>query len=88
MTAKQLAKRCGSEACVALLPSPDPTAHIFGLLANHPDNICLNTYDPEYFGSLPDDDAKWAFLKCLNSGIGPSPFPCRRCLLHFRLVAN
>ena len=38
------------------------------LAAANPDNICLNTFDAEYYESLSDDD-KAAFLKCLNSGI-------------------
>ena len=46
----------------------DPSEKIAALLAENPDNICLNTYDPEYFNSLSDGD-KPAFLQCLNSGI-------------------
>ena len=46
----------------------DPSAKIAALLADNPDNICLNTYDPEYYNSLSDED-KPAFLQCLNSGI-------------------
>jgi creatine kinase len=53
------------------LPEPaaeDPAAKIAALLADNPDNICLNTFDPEYYNSLSDED-KPAFLQCLNSGI-------------------
>ena len=38
------------------------------LSAANPDNICLNTFDAEYYTSL-SDDAKAAFLQCLTSGI-------------------
>ena len=53
------------------LPEPaaeDPSAKIAALLVDNPDNICLNTYDPEYYNSLPEED-KAGFLQCLNSGI-------------------
>jgi creatine kinase len=46
----------------------DPSEKIAALLAENPDNICLSTYDPEYYNSLSDEE-KPAFLKCLNSGI-------------------
>eukprot|EP01048_Picozoa_sp_COSAG05_P007095 COSAG05_NODE_489_length_9314_cov_115.648655_6_plen_559_part_01 len=46
----------------------DPSAKIAELSAANPDNICLNTFDPEYYNSLADD-LKPAFLKCLASGI-------------------
>jgi protein-arginine kinase len=46
----------------------DPSEKIAALLAEHPDNICLNTYDPEYYNSLSEEE-KLDFLKCLNSGI-------------------
>ena len=46
----------------------DVCAKIAKLAAENPDNICLNTFDADYYNSLSDDD-KPAFLKCLNSGI-------------------
>jgi hypothetical protein len=46
----------------------DIAAKIAGLLKGNPDNICLNTFDPEYYNSLSAED-KPGFLRCLNSGI-------------------
>ena len=46
----------------------DPVKKIAYYLERFPDNICLNTFDPEYYNSL-SDDLKPAFLKCLASGI-------------------
>jgi cyclophilin family peptidyl-prolyl cis-trans isomerase/protein-arginine kinase len=42
-------------------------ARISALLKENPDNICLNTFDLEYYNSL--GDLKPAFLRCLASGI-------------------
>jgi protein-arginine kinase len=69
LTPKQFAIRCGSAECVELLPSPDPTLTINTLVTKNPDNICLNTYDAEYFNSLDSEELKYAFLACLASGI-------------------
>merc|ERR1711871_1772161 len=46
----------------------DPVAKIAYYAERNPDNICLNTFDPEYYESLSDEDKK-DFLLCLNSGI-------------------
>jgi protein-arginine kinase len=58
----------------AAAPAAEPAAatggvgdKIAALLAANPDNICLNTFDVEYYNSL--GDLKPAFLKCLASGI-------------------
>eukprot|EP01048_Picozoa_sp_COSAG05_P015636 COSAG05_NODE_1905_length_3849_cov_524.588533_2_plen_557_part_00 len=48
--------------CKALVES------IQSLRKAHPNNICLSTFDPEYFGSLEDQEVQQAFLRCLTSG--------------------
>ena len=57
-----------AEAPAAAPAGDDVCAKIAKLAAENPDNICLNTFDADYYNSLSDDD-KPAFLKCLNSGI-------------------
>jgi hypothetical protein len=49
-------------------PIADVAGQIAALLSAHPDNICLNTFDPAYYASLPSE-LQAAFLKCLASGI-------------------
>jgi len=57
-----------AEAPASAPAGDDVCAKIAKLAAENPDNICLNTFDADYYNSLSDDD-KPAFLKCLNSGI-------------------
>eukprot|EP01047_Picozoa_sp_COSAG01_P044542 COSAG01_NODE_4037_length_5412_cov_5.603614_2_plen_455_part_00 len=49
-------------------PDPAVEERIAALLAAHPDNICLSTFDPAYYAQLGDDHRK-AFMRCLSSGI-------------------
>jgi len=44
------------------------TETIESLKADHPENIALQSFDPNYFASLPDEQ-KTRLAKCLNSGI-------------------
>eukprot|EP01048_Picozoa_sp_COSAG05_P030267 COSAG05_NODE_10415_length_566_cov_1.648822_2_plen_79_part_01 len=44
------------------------TAKIAALVQSYPENICLNTFDAEYYKSLSVED-RVAFVQCLNSGI-------------------
>jgi len=70
-TARELAIQLGMPGVAGLLPAPpaDPVVQqIAKLLAAHPDNICLNTFDQQYFDSLADE-LKPGFLRCLASGI-------------------
>ena len=68
LKAAEDAAAAGGEGATATASCEDPSAKISELLQDNPDNICLNTFDPEYFNSL-SDELKPAFLKCLKSGI-------------------